>query len=349
MYQLFRFIHDFLKIKGILIDNVAFRLHYQLTFSILLVCSMLITMKQFVGDPIHCFFDGLPATFANNFCWIQTTFSIPRRPTDPDFPYPGIYPISPDLSKDDIVHHNYYQWVCFVLFFQAVTFYIPRKLWKTAEGGLLKDFVNLIDPPKDVSAFKHVDQLAERLIAHRARLTVLYFKYLVCECLNLANAIGQFFFIHRFLGGGFLTYGIEFLSRSAVESEYRPDPMTTIFPTLTKCSFHKYGPSGTIETKDGICVLPLNIVNEKIYIFLWFWLIILATVTGVLLSFNLVVMVKKSFANRKNKALTLGVMFYLELINKNMPIGTAPLLEELIILHKPSQTKRVFSLKSNKN
>ena len=50
--------------------------------------------------------------------------------------------------------------------------------------------------------------------------------------------------------------------------------MAKVFPKLTKCTFHKYGPSGTIEIKDGLCVLPLNILNEKIYILLWFWLVV---------------------------------------------------------------------------
>jgi hypothetical protein len=49
---------------------------------------------------------------------------------------------------------------------------------------------------------------------------------------------------------------------------------------MTKCIFHKYGGSGTIQRFDALCVLSMNIVNEKIYIFLWFWFIILSVVTG---------------------------------------------------------------------
>jgi hypothetical protein len=45
--------------------------------------------------------------------------------------------------------------------------------------------------------------------------------------------------------------------------------MAKVFPKVTKCTFFKYGPSGTVEKKDGLCVLPLNIINEKIYIFIW--------------------------------------------------------------------------------
>merc|ERR1711997_1331146 len=51
-------------------------------------------------------------------------------------------------------------------------------------------------------------------------------------------------------------------------------------------TFHKYGPSGTVEKKDGLCVLPLNIINEKIYIFIWFWLVFLAVVTGLVLLYR---------------------------------------------------------------
>ena len=51
---------------------------------------------------------------------------------------------------------------------------------------------------------------------------------------------------------------------------------------------HKYGPSGTIENKDGLCVLPLNIINEKIYVFLWFWFVFLISWTVVFFGFRLI-------------------------------------------------------------
>ena len=44
-------------------------------------------------------------------------------------------------------------------------------------------------------------------------------------------------------------------------------------------SFYTYGASGTIENHDAMCVLPINIVNEKIYVFMWFWLLFLCCVS----------------------------------------------------------------------
>ena len=40
-----------------------------------------------------------------------------------------------------------------------------------------------------------------------------------------------------------------------------------------------YGPSGTITKHDSMCILALNIINEKIFVFLWFFFVILAIIT----------------------------------------------------------------------
>ena len=53
------------------------------------------------------------------------------------------------------------------------------------------------------------------------------------------------------------------------------------FFQMTKCTFNKYGPSGTVEITDGLCLLAINIITEKIYVFLWFWFMLLAGFTAV--------------------------------------------------------------------
>ena len=50
-------------------------------------------------------------------------------------------------------------------------------------------------------------------------------------------------------------------------------------PKMTKCTFRKFGPSGTVEKIDALCVMPLNNANEKIYVFLWFWFVLLAALS----------------------------------------------------------------------
>ena len=72
-----------------------------------------------------------------------------------------------------------------------------------------------------------------------------------------------------FLDGEFIKYGWKVLKFTDTPQENRTDPMIEIFPRITKCDFHKVGPTGTIQTLDYMCILALNNLNEKIYIFLW--------------------------------------------------------------------------------
>ena len=49
------------------------------------------------------------------------------------------------------------------------------------------------------------------------------------------------------------------------------------------------------QTHDALCLLPINVVNEKIYVFLWFWLLLLALITSLFVVFRLVVFCNTSF------------------------------------------------------
>lgn len=111
-------------------------------------------------------------------------------------------------------------------------------------------------------------------------------RYWACECLCLVNIIVQLYLMNLFFAGEFLTYGFRVMSFSEENQDDRVDPMIYVFPRVTKCTFHKYGASGTIQTHDSLCVLPLNIVNEKTYIFIWFWYMVLAQMLALLVIFR---------------------------------------------------------------
>lgn len=102
------------------------------------------------------------------------------------------------------------------------------------------------------------------------------------------------FFVDLFLGGAFLTYGSEVINFSNMNQENRTDPMIAVFPRITKCTFHKFGPTGSIQSHDALCILALNILNEKIYIFLWFWFIILSALSGLALAYSMAVVMLPS-------------------------------------------------------
>ena len=78
----------------------------------------------------------------------------------------------------------------------------------------------------------------------------------------------MFVFKNLIKDGEFRTYGIEVASMMEEDPENRIDPMSRIFPRVTKCIFTKFGPGGGIIRRDALCVLPVNIINEvsRVYI-----------------------------------------------------------------------------------
>lgn len=196
-------------------------------------------------------------------------------------------------------------------------------------GKLPEDVMMKSDAKKD-----QIDVIVKYFRLHRGTHATYAMRFFLCEILNFVNVIGQIFFIDTFLNGEFSTYGMRVFEYSGLEHEDRPDPMAVVFPKVTKCTFHKYGPSGTIERHDAMCVLALNIINEKIYVALWFWFIILAVLTSLYLLYVLAVIsvpamrkvllernAKHDFKGRIDpimKKAQMGDWFVLFLLSKNM-------------------------------
>ncbi|XP_076036518.1 innexin inx2-like [Oratosquilla oratoria] len=83
-----------------------------------------------------------------------------------------------------------------------------------------------------------------------------------------------------FLSFAFLSYGsdtFQYLFRSSFDYSLE-NPLHRVFPKIAKCTWRVYGPSGSIQVFDNMCVLPINIANEKIYAFLWLVYIVLACI-----------------------------------------------------------------------
>ncbi|KAK3928876.1 Innexin inx3 [Frankliniella fusca] len=142
--------------------------------------------------------------------------------------------------------------------------------------------------------------------------------YWSAELLNLLNVLLNVLALDALLGGRFLSYGLHVLAQDTaapaappahpqllqprrapdpypdwdpLPHQHRPpadpldhpedpaDPMEAVFPKLTKCTFFKYGPSGSIQRHDALCVMALNVVNEKVFVLLWCWFALLAAVS----------------------------------------------------------------------
>lgn len=281
-----------LKIDAVKIDNNVFKLHYRATFIIMTCACIFITANSYIGDPIDCMVAGVPGDMMDTYCWIHSTYSIPSRwvgKKGVDVPHPGVAPVADLEDGTEKKYHKWYQWVSFFLFLEALFFYLPRFFWKGSENGKVAMLVgNLKDPLlSDEAKETQINEIVKYYRRHRGTHFSYALRFFALEVYNFTNVICQMYFIDFFLGGEFQTYGMDVLNYTGLEHEDRPDPMAKVFPKVTKCTFHKYGPSGTVEKNDGLCTLPVNIINEKLFIFIWFWLIFVAVCSGLYLIFRL--------------------------------------------------------------
>ena len=74
MFDVFGSVKGLIKLDTICIDNNVFRLHYKATFVILVTASLLVTSKQYIGDPIDCIVEEIPRDVMDTYCWIHSTF-----------------------------------------------------------------------------------------------------------------------------------------------------------------------------------------------------------------------------------------------------------------------------------
>ncbi|GFT46209.1 innexin shaking-B [Nephila pilipes] len=317
MFNIVKNVGAIVQIEETKIDYQTFRLHYICTVGFLLVFFIVITVSQIVGDPIFCESQDDTRQAINSYCWMHSTYVIPKaffKEVGKDVPHPGV-----DGTQDpkEFFYLTYYQWVFFILFFQAVCFYIPRLLWITWEGGkmktLTKDMNNVLLPEPE---------FRERFLALRRYLVktwtahdVYAAKYFFCELLTLINVVLQFFLLDLLFNGKYLDFGVRIIKfytsaqyiREMNETQsVKGDPLIMLFPRVTKCIFRKFGKTSTIEIKDFLCIMSLNAINEKIFVFLWFWFLLLAVLTIITLLMDYFLMVSPVI-----RAYALQTRFYL--------------------------------------
>lgn len=349
MLQLLGNLRNFFNARRVHIDGNVFRLHTSVTVAFLLAFCMLLTAKEYVGSPIDCHCPNLPESIVNSLCWVESTFSqrsLFSASYRDSIVYPGTGYAPVGSGTEDRKYHTYYQWICFLLFTQALSFYAPRWLWKVWEGGRVSAIVAALDIRSTAlqDRAEACSQMADFLVVSMNRNRWYLVKYIACELLSVLNVVVQMALTDYVLGGGFFTYGLDLVSWHRGANQEFVSPAVMTFPRVTMCTFLKFGQSGTLENHEAICVLPLNILNEKLFAFLWFWYVFLlcsglpAVVYRALLLVTAPLrrrLVTWRYPDSKNisavvSAMSPGDVFFLSLVGQNVdPLVFSQLVAEL--------------------
>ncbi|XP_045467105.1 innexin inx7-like [Harmonia axyridis] len=287
------------------IDNLIFKLHYRHTAILLFLCSLLVTSRQYIGEHIKCIVGGkLNPRVVSSYCFFTSTFTQVQY-TEQELvdngtvPHLGVGPYALE-SRSPLIHHSYYQWVPFMLFAQAIMFILTHLLWKKWEGGKLRALLVGIEnasysfaeqeiksgcgPIPSIEKKKEGIELIKTKIIKSDYVSRFWpLGLVICETLNVLHVYFQMALTNKFLGGIFWSLGPNLMDSSLTSQTL----LDTNFPKVTKCSFQMYGPSGSIQRHDVLCVMALNVMNEKIYSVLWFWFVFLLTISTLNLAWRL--------------------------------------------------------------
>lgn len=308
--ELLDYVAKFKVVTDVGVHDSVDRLNYLFTVAILLVCAVIATVKQYLLKPISCYLSSGPGgsnlvEYMEYLCWVHGTFAHAMEVPLPE---------ADDKWKEmEHIKVLYYQWVPFVLGLQCILFYLPRLMWQMiCHNRTGTDLQHLITTASDAvradteARPKMVAQIARALddvfFKHReirsgVRAQWLHKLYSVCHlCVMskrlgtwlvvsyffmkfcyLLNALGQLYLMQRFLGfnSTHSLFGWSVLRNITQGHDWE---VTQVFPRVTFCYTRVKHTAGT-NAVTAQCVLPVNMLNEKIYIFLWFWISITFVLT----------------------------------------------------------------------
>jgi hypothetical protein len=276
--------------RAVRIDSHLFTLTSKFSVAICIVGSLLCAATQFWGDPITCDFkSGIDAGLAKQHCWLHGSNWIPKEYQQDVDCFVSQKSVT---SQADAPDTSYYQWVILFLLVEAAIFALPYRMWKVAEGGLMKGFdaapVQSVLVLGDDDALKdHVRRFAKLFKSTMHRNNRYFASYVVCEALNVLCVVVGFYAADIFLNSKFRGYGFEVLSYYRKDPGLRTvNPFCEVFPTKVSCTIRTVGPAGGLQTDNGFCLLSQNVVNEKLFLVLFFWLVFLLSASAVFVLFR---------------------------------------------------------------
>lgn len=282
-------------------DDLVDRLNHRYTVIFLVIFTVIVSTTQYVGNPIHCwcpaYFTGNHEEYTNKVCWISNTYYLPEATVAGQ----------PGALKQ---HIGYYQWVPLILLVQAFLFYIPCLIWRLFSDRSGININNLVEAAETIQnalyperrdktikyMIRHLDHYLDYQREYRGGCCVaakhffarhlclicgnrygnyLVSLYMMIKVFYFCNTILQLFMLNGFLGTEYHLYGFEVIRDLVNGIDWTASRR---FPRVTLCDF-QIRQMGNVHRHTVQCVLPINLFNEKIYIFLWFWFVFSATAT----------------------------------------------------------------------
>uniref|UniRef100_A0A914I9G5 Innexin n=1 Tax=Globodera rostochiensis TaxID=31243 RepID=A0A914I9G5_GLORO len=253
------------------LDDFVDRLCYRYT-PVLLGLFMFITgtVDNF-GSPINCMvpqeFSSTWSSFVHQYCYVTGTYLKIEHPVD--------------QHPSGRVFVHYYQWVPYVLILQALFMRLPLSFWRFGRRMSDADFdyVNELGVKARTSTTEKRKELLSEAANYIYQVLSLF---LVVNARHTHNGLGSLasyiYLLKVFVGYNSWKWGLTLLTQSwsnVGETNF------TYFPRVAYCQFERDflgQPIAGIQ-QEARCTLGINMLNEKVFLFLFFWYYLLFALT----------------------------------------------------------------------
>ena len=139
------------------------------------------------------------------------------------------------------------------------------KWWTNHRLNLVLDEIKALSSLTDDGAKKAMQSSIEGYVAGAMGNNAYWsLRMFAVDFAYLLNTLVNVYVTNVFIKGLFYGYGVRVWKYFLWgDPEVDADPMMLTFPLVTKCAFHTYGPSGTVQNHDAMCLLPMNVMNQK--------------------------------------------------------------------------------------
>lgn len=96
--------------------------------------------------------------------------------------------------------------------------------------------------------------------------------YLFSKILYIVNCVGQLYLLNSLFNTDYQNFGLEFFRLFNNDRDYAAN--SPVFPRVSMCDF-EVRRLGNVQRYTVQCVLPINHYAEKMYVFMWFWIVFL--------------------------------------------------------------------------
>ncbi|CAL4059417.1 unnamed protein product [Meganyctiphanes norvegica] len=270
-------------------DGLILKMHYQWTFFALFANFLMVWYQWYHRDVITCV-SHFNADAQVRVDYINTCLSYPYLVKqdfheDNDGEFRNFIVAKGDVAKGEESRRYilFYRWISWSFLLLAGIYYIPRKVSKSFEHPKTRELIELIakNSMKIDNTEQQINDLALRYVHTNMKThNGLYYKYIIANVIALFVDIFAFIFLDFLLQGRFIALGFNAFPYQRDPVDFS-DHISQTFPPFAYCEIGKAQMLvGKGRNEKLGCHLTFMELYEKFFIVLWFWLIMLTTITS---------------------------------------------------------------------